>query len=534
MVTSTVAAIVHTICTCNLAEPLVTEHNRIAMSDLQERRDFLSSLHEAVELSIILTDHRCPPTDPVEMEEGVFFRLEISSSSTVNKRGSSAFQRKLITSFVDREGTSKSSPIWSNCPSNPILSALNTFLCTLQEHQDVPPPGVSSFRSLRWVTLQGCGRIPNFYHQLIAILSRKATFLKSLSILDWGAFIASDLPEDAVIQHLFSRLHNFHIELLAPSIDVDGPPVALALLHMPHLRTLKIEMQGLPAADCDFWEHMGHALTNLPRLQELQWISSSCSPPSCIVKDGDNLLSLCSAIGSRKMLQSLELSWPVFLGPNHLAAMLPERSSPLVLTSLTVEHVHKGCADVLGRYLTHNKTLQALRISFHKDCGSSSAVDVMERALRHPRITSLSLFGVDMDNDTSKTLQMACVYNTTLARLQVSARGIETWYLEDIFLGLKLNTTLRYFDLRNADDSKARIRLDTRSCSALCDVLEANATLRRLSLKVELPTSPQCALQVARAIRSNATLKSLSGIYYLHAGETPRDEQVLFSIAVPE
>lgn len=503
------------------------------LSDQQELQGFLSSLHEARALSITLTENRSPRKGPVDRRAGgELFWLEFSTIAKAQhgrKERSSDSPNKVVASYVHRSGEN-----WS-CVDPP--SYVQDFLRVLQEEQSHEGEANTSCKKLQAVTLQGCGRIPDFYSQLITILSQNAASLESLSILDWDDFITSNLPDDEVIQDLSSRLHHFHIDLLAPSLDIDTnvTSIAQALSHMPHLQTLQIEMRGLPDLDCVFWQFMSNALTCLPRLQELQWISPSLPLRRLQGEYDDHLMSLCVAIGSMPVLQTLELSWLGRLQQKYLAAMFLEHCSPPTLTSLSVHHADKSCADVLSKYLAHNETLRTLKITFGEDCSSSSVVLVMEPALRHPRITSLSLFGVEMDNDVSKTLQMACVYNTTLTDLQVSTRGMETCYLEDIFLGLKFNTALQDFVLRNADARATNTlfaRMDEYACSTLCDLLNTNTTLRRLSLQVELPTA-ECALRIARATRMNATLKSLSGLYYLHSNGTLPDDPTMFSFARP-
>lgn len=531
------------------ATPLESQSSRrhktetAIMSNQHDQEAFLSSLHEAQELTIVLTEHLSPKSgSTIEMEE-VMFRLEMSSNARTTSQegqragGAAASPRVVNASCLERDILCHSNSTWQLGLSNPVLAGLYGVLSGLREHH-------ASCSNLRSVTLQGCGRIPGFYCELIAILSQHAASLESLFILDWGDFITSDLPEDAVMQYLYSRLKHFHVDLLdVPRITYDARTLALVLLFMPGLQTLHIRTTSLQTTDCAFLQYMGHALASLSQLHELQWMISSTSQsspertrehndipslPSLMAEHHDHLLSFCSAIGSRPVLQTLQLSWPG-LQPNHLAALL---AAPF-LTSLAIDHVNEGCATVIGKYLTHNKTLRTLTVAFDTCCSSSAIV--LEGVVRHSSLTSLSLLSVNMNNDTSKAIQMVCVYNSMLVDLQVSTCGrMETRYLQDIIFGLKSSTSLRDVTLRNTG-TKARpsiTQMDPHTSLSLCDLLNSNTTLQRLSLQVELP-SAECAIRIAGAIRTNATLKSLSGVYYLHTGGTPSDEHMLFSFALP-
>lgn len=505
------------------------------MSNQHDQETFLQSLHEAQELSIVLTEHlNLKSGEAIDMEE-VLFRLEMSSDiRTTSQEGQRAGRAapRVTASSLERTMMCDSNPTCQLGLSNPLRAGLYGVLSRLREHH-------ASCRNLRSVTLQGCGRIPGFYRELITILSQNAASLESLFILDWGDFITSDLPEDAVMQYLYSRLKYFHVDLLdVPRFTYDPRTLALVLLFTPHLQTLHIKTSSLQTTDCAFLQYMGHALASLSQLHELQWISATSqhtaehndvpSLSRLMVAHNDHLLPLCSVIGSRPMLQTLQLSWPE-LQPNHLAAIL---SAPF-LASLAIDHVNEGCAAVVSKYLNHNKTLQTLTVAFDTCCSSSAIV--LEGVLRHSNLTSLSLLGVNMNNDTSKTIQMVCVYNTALVDLQVSTRGrMETRYLQDIIIGLKSSTTLRDVTLRNTG-TKARpslTQMDPHTSLSLCDLLNSNTTLQRLSVQVELP-SAECAIRIAGAIRTNATLKSLSGVYYLHTGDASSDEHMLFSFALP-
>lgn len=470
----------------------------------QQQQAFLSSLHEATELSIQLTQH----SSSRNATQGVF-RLELSSTK--------ADDSFVCSCSLERMGIRDPASTW---PA--YTYKVDATLIDFMMHKLLPAIHSSCTAALQALTLSGCGRIPGFYPALVKILGG-ATALSSLSVLHWTDFCTSMAsPEDDALQ-LFSRLRhlNVHQYKLNSRCSQTGTSLGAALASSPLLESLNITTTGSITQD-RFWQSMARGISQLQHLKQLSW-SMTTNTTSPISADASALL--CAAISSRPLLEKLELSWPG-MQPQHLVALLSLNStdSQQPLSSLTLHQVTEECSTMLGQYLLDRRSsegLQELKVSFLEDC---NGLNILEGVLRHDSLTTLALHGLHMDNDVAKTLQMMCLYNTTLTNLQVIVSGSSdemdtdctSSHVQDVLIGLVSNETLQSVVLGST--STEPTVLDEYTSLALCDVLQDNVTLQQLTLpNLQLAAAQDSndsvvAFHVAQGIANNATLQRLYGI----------------------
>jgi hypothetical protein len=176
------------------------------------------------------------------------------------------------------------------------------------------------------------------------------------------------------------------------------------------------------------------------------------------------------------------------------------------LESLAIDSVDDTSSLAIADYLTNNTSLRSLHVSFAEECNAST---VLIGAMRHPRLQSLTLANVYMENDAAKIIQMMFTYNGTLREFTIStSNAVDICYVQDILLGL---SRAAFLDSVNLYINNCT--LDRYTCITLREVFEQNRTLRRLNLGRCHVASTDCVKEIGAGIVSNSNLQSLCGLY---------------------
>lgn len=427
---------------------------------------FLESLRDAREVSIKLMERR----NHQNFLQGLF-HLELTATSTY------CVERTLV---LKKDGIRNPNSIWPaytfTVDDSQCNFLLNKFL-----------PALTATTLVESLTVQGCGRVQGFYTKLVKLLLRMQR-MTSVSIIGWADFI-HNVDHDLALP-LLSRLQSFSVT--CPTVDdIISHQLGLALGSMSQLRNLRLDTGLAPPS---FWSKLQQAFSNLHNLEDLSWIGK--------LPDESNreVARLCRTLGTNPRLKNLELAWSS-LSPDYIITLLQNKN----LDTLSINSLDNKGAHLLGNYLEANQTLKTLNVSFLDNC--CNAFRLLEGAMKHTRLSKLSLSNVRMDNDVAKTTLMLFTYNDTLQDFTLSASNMKSSFLEDILLGLRANTVLHSVALQTTE-----YILDLSTSLTLQEVLVKNSTLQHLNLGQCHARTNECVRTVAQGIMHNTALQSLCGL----------------------
>jgi hypothetical protein len=516
--------------------------------ELQEQAAFLDCLSKSSHISIRLLERR----DPENFLQGIF-TLELDCDCQVysddTDTETNAHQHH---SFVDtQKGIRDPNCSWpvytflvdesqSDFLWNKVLPAVRSAATS-----GIAPTATRRTSQLQTLTLQGLGRVPGLYTELMQCLAASQS-LTTLSILNWTDFISS-LGDDCsksnsdsdslmlLLVPVLSRLEHFSVTYpkvvfqnynekadcsrTAEGNTCAGPSRDLlcrVLSTMTQLRTLRIETGTIHDP---FWSDMQQALDNVTHLEELVWTgrvdTTTNNEQLGLGAESHEQVEiferLCHTIGSMRRLLHLKLNWNR-LPSNAIEALLACCNGNL--RTLEISNVDNGGGLVLGDYLQGKNSLglTKLNVTFASNC--YNVTQVLEGVVRHTGLREVSLSNVHMDNDVAKTTLMLFTYNNCLQHFSLSSSNMESRFLEDMLMGLKFNASLQVVDFPDSSrlTTSSKCILDIHCSVTLQDLLIHNTTLRYLNLGLCQIATDECAHVIAQGIMVNETLQSFYGL----------------------
>lgn len=159
-------------------------------------------------------------------------------------------------------------------------------------------------------------------------------------------------------------------------------------------------------------------------------------------------------------------------------------------------------AIAISQAIAVNPTIDSVNFSGNQICENGN-YDVIRILLRNPKITSLNLSGIGLDEAGFKVLAEEFERNNTLELMNIAANVRQTnkpGYFVPFAKALAKNKTLQYIKLHHNDLSSKQ------DDEALCKALSLNKTIQVLDLKWTGVSTDK----VFQSLDSNNTLTSLS------------------------
>ncbi|KAI2497063.1 hypothetical protein MHU86_17433 [Fragilaria crotonensis] len=281
-------------------------------------------------------------------------------------------------------------------------------------------------------------------------------------------------------EYMFENLNQLSYPCDATS-SIRSCFIIVLLEHKKAFEITSLKAIVLRYTFCDNIAHLASIVTSNASLKELVLINAfSIVPPSA---QRSRLKPLLHAMKQHQCLQKFTLLQSDFDAPLYKWAVRDVLENPNII-GLRTDGYYGQNATWLGRFLANNNQLKEVNLSdpdfgydeYKRSSRTSETLALLQGLARNSTLTSINLFGIDLEEETSQALRQLIESTEILIELSCGDEGYtDSNCSSKVTGGLVANTSIQNFSIGTR-------YLDLDGAHAISDVLVNNVTLQFLSI----------------------------------------------------
>ena len=374
-----------------------------------------------------------------------------------------------------------------------------------------------TLQNIKFVSIDD--RLPTFINAMLGVFIERNKPLKKLifeNCVSQKDSTGSSM-DAAILKQALELCEEFHLD----HEDQDpgaSQEVSFCLSILSQLTSLKAIM--LSYTFCDNVPHLASIVKSNASLKELVLFNAFSILPLSVQRS--RLAPLVRAMRQHPCLQKFTLLQSDFDAPLYKWAVLNALENPNII-GLCTDGYYSQNATWLGRFLATNSQLKEVNLpppgfeyEYDRFNTRSATLGLIQGLARNSTLTSIRLFGIALEEETSLALRALLESTETVIKLSCGNGNTSPTCLSIVIGGLVANTSIQKFSIETAD-------LDLVGAQMIADVLANNITLQFLSIcccrrRYHLRSRPRGFDEVDRlrvtslladGLRQNQTLKHL-------------------------